>query len=221
MKNPIESKSTNFLAKAPKVKLTASALASVAATVSSADAVLVQIDLTGNQISSGGGDQLNADVSGDGPADIGISAQATRNFGFFQSALALFNGQRAYASVSSTSTFYASAPGVGAQIAGSPITRTGGIQFTLNDPNWVASPSTAFLEIRAEASFSSAVVSLTRVVFDDGTGAPGDPTLGNVVGFNFGAASPIPEPSGLSLLALGAAGILMRRRREGAGTTPA
>jgi len=77
MTNPTtttESKIANLsMEKAPKMKLAASALASVAATVSSADAVLVQIDLTGNQISNGGGDQLNADVSGDGSADIAIS----------------------------------------------------------------------------------------------------------------------------------------------------
>ena len=63
-------------------------------------------------------------------------------------------------------------------------------------------------------------VELVRIVFDDAEQArPTDPGIGMTVYPSMGSVengvfTPIPEPSGLALLALGAGGLAARRRRK-------
>jgi len=91
---------------------------------------------------------------------------------------------------------------------------TGGITLTFSDPGiFGGATTTAFLEVVAEGTPANAGVTLTRLVFDDGVGAPVIPSSANVVGQG---AFPdyVPEPSSLALLALGAGGLTFRRQRK-------
>jgi len=90
---------------------------------------------------------------------------------------------------------------------------TGGITLTFSDPSIFGGASTAaFLEIVTDSASPNTGVTLTRLVFDDGQGAPVIPNFANVVGQ--GDFPLVPEPSSLALLALGAGGITIRRQRK-------
>jgi len=102
-----------------------------------------------------------------------------------------------------------------------PQTLFGLIPITFTDSKFDGGALTnAVLEIEEFNTTSSETVELTRLVFDesDPTSSLNDVVAGGtntVIGStDNGVYTPaaIPEPSGLALLALGAAGILARRR---------
>lgn len=108
------------------------------------------------------------------------------------------------------------------------------IEFSLSDPNVLNRQTVdALLEIEAfNSSDADETVALLNVFYStSGTAAPDltiDDTTGAISGFytNVGSsddgvftAAAIPEPSSLSLMALGAGGIVALRRRRKRGTT--
>lgn len=73
-------------------------------------------------------------------------------------------------------------------------------------------PTSGWVDMTAEADATEQRVTLHRLIFDDAsTNAPVGVTSGSP---DFDEFSAIPEPSSLGLLALGAGGLLARRRRD-------
>jgi len=196
----------------------------LAATVASTQAgvTLVQITLTGNQISTTGGNTLNADVTGDGISDLSFVSPHTavshvaHNYGAFVtiggnrlSAQAFIEGS----SVKGNAQFAAGGVGIPsvADFGGFNIKYLNPISFTDARINGGALTQ-GYLEVNSiDIPDQSATVALTRLVFD--------PLHTTMTTDGLSTSTPytefaVPEPSGLSLLALGAGGLLARRRRQ-------
>lgn len=222
----------------------------LAAVTASSQGALVQITLTGNQISLGG-NTLNADLTGDAVNDLTLSGNQFAfppviSYSTFTSIIpigtsttpggamfpisstftstftiggasgsygvtAQLNGQGALANMV-VSTF--GAPILTSSFAPGTGLREGGITLTFSDVRIQGgAPTQAFLEVIADGRAPQ--ITLSRLVFDDGTGIPGIADEANVLGQGaFTEFTPIPEPSGLALLALGAGGITFRRQRR-------
>lgn len=177
----------------------------------------MQITLTGNKISSTGGNQLVADLTGDGVDDVtfgfytssgaSVSVQVNGAFppvfaGYFSVALPF----RVDAQFASYGVGLASASGATPQ----SIQFLNGVSFTDARINGGA-PTNGYLQVNAfNTSSTDHTVELSRLIFDDAsttrpafTSIPGAQT-------EWGA---VPEPTSLGLLALGAGGLLLRRSR--------
>lgn len=191
-----------------------------------ANGATVQITLTGNQISTSGGNQLNADVTGDGTLDFVIAGANTaksvvaKNYGAFVD----INGNRLSAqNYITTSGVKGDAQfalgGVGT--ASEPFDSTGFNIRYLNPISFTDSRinggllTNGFLEVNSiSIPETSATVALTRLIFDDGSTAAPVVSLGETYS-NFEPVSAVPEASSsLALLALGAGGLLTRRRSK-------
>ena len=192
---------------------------------------VVQLTLVDNQITNDF-DGLNADVSGDGVPDLLFTAVANwdvitlTTFTVTRGASALPYGRAViHANVVSVASASIGILGIQPRVAhyrcaivqsGGPGCATDGlIPIDFIDVRWGGSVA-AWLDLRAVAASHptwETSVSLQRVIWDDDNlrarpdgVQPSDPA--------YPEARPIPEPSGLSLLALGAAGVLGRRRRH-------
>jgi hypothetical protein len=190
----------------------------LAATTASSQAATVQITLTGNKISSTGGNQLVADLTGDGVADVVFSSESPGTARVF----ALVNG--GYVLARRWTLGYA----VRAGFAGGGIGEDFLVGTQLLDASYLnlvtftdtringGAPMYGYLQVNAfNTSATDHTVELSRLIFDDAsttlpvfTEIPGVQTEWDPSG-----VSVIPEPGyNLGLLALGAGGLLIRRR---------
>ena len=106
-----------------------------------------------------------------------------------------------------------------ANYEGGPVSTSmrGLVPISFSDSNIRAnSPTIGYLDVTASASHPGEKrLTVNRLIFDDATG-------GTITGlalnntYNTYVASAVPEPSSLGLLALGAGGLLARRRRQAA-----
>ncbi len=212
--------------KASVTRKVAAAGAITGGLVGSGHAATVQITLVGNMISSGGGNQLNADLTGDSINDVNFSNSVTGNY----RAVVNVNSGMLSAGGSSITQL------VDAQFAGGgvgTVSDTGYPQasatylnpITFSDPAINGGAMTGgYLEVYAFSNAGnfatitngivqggSHLVQLTRLVFDDASTMRPDAmnvsTTETYTEF-------VPEPSSLALLALGAGGLMARRKRE-------
>jgi PEP-CTERM motif len=201
--------------KSTPINATLTSLGTLTALAATAHAATVQITLTGNKISStsAGRNTLNADITGDLVNDLIITTP------FFGASVggANINGGIVYAS--NSFLFYAVA-----QFAGGGVGIAGANGVSLQNINYLnpitftdsrinsGAVTNAWLQVNAfNTSTTSHTVALTRVIFDDTSTTR--PTFSAIPG-TLTEFVAVPEPSGLALLALGAGGLLTRRKRQ-------
>jgi len=202
---------------------------------------LQQIDLSGNQITGGGGNALFSDLDSDGSDDFTIAA--TFYFSYFDNALGQQNIAGAFYTAGYTTSgyvygspsavvagravsFYSNAV-LGNQLNTSPSQDTPAII-----DGWIPAQITSsilgthegFIQVRTNSNRTSdAGVSLLRFVYDADNpttaiadrDALGFTTQAFSVGTTTASSTTIvPEPSSLALLAMGAGGLILRRKRK-------
>ena len=191
-----------------------------------AHAAIVQITLTGNMISTTGGNQLNADFTGDNTPDVtfkDLDIDTSYIYVSFANTGLPGNSSPAiiaasYSSSNSTSSFYARAFDKNSADS-QPNSITGQVTIRFTDARINGGASTAaYIEGHAfNTSSTDHTAEFTRLIFDDASTslpsgvAPADPA--------YPEWSAVLEPGGLSgiaLLSLGAGGLLARRRRAAA-----
>ena len=194
---------------------------------SHAAATINQITLSSNLLSTSL-NGLNADLTGDGTNDITLGAGSGNN----GAAYVLINGNSVgalrYTIIDSSSNprmnfivdaiFANGGVGVGYQASLSlqNIKYLNPISFTDARINGGATTQ-GYLEVNAfNASPLSHTVALTRLVFDPNSTTMTTAGLSTGTTYTEWVAPAIPEPSSLGLLALGAGGLLARRRRQAA-----
>ena len=192
----------------------------LAATTASSQAATVQITLTGNKISStsAGGNQFNADLTGDGVNDVTVNNLYIGNS--VASFVGNLNNAEFFAGKAQYSAFPASyrvrVGGFNNSFGGkTPLDITGFVAAIFQDDRINNGEYTnGWLEIRAfNTGKSDHTVEFTRLIFNDAdTNSFAKPSIPGVQT----EWSAVPEPSSFALLGLGAAGLLVRRRRQAA-----
>jgi hypothetical protein len=188
----------------------------LAASSASSLAATVQITLAGNKISSTGGNELKADLTGDSTPDVTLTGQGGAAPEWVG---ALIDGNYVTARFS-FGAFRAdpvfAGPGVGSFAQVGPSTRSvsylNPITFTDQRIN-SGSPTGGWVQVNAyNTSATNHTVELARLIFDDANTAR--PSLDAIPGVLTGwPVAAVPEPgSNLALLALGAGGLTLRRR---------
>jgi hypothetical protein len=202
----------------------------LAATTAGSQAAIVQITLSGNKISSLGGNQLSADFTGDGAPDVVIG---TLNPPQYASGGAGFNlvtsgGSRGFGAQYLRGNFLAKAAfstiaavgGIGTWHVGLSalsVKALNAITFTDSQINGGAATD-GWFEVHAfNESSTSHTVQLTRLIFDDGSTTR--PVFTEIPGvLPLWQVAAVPEPSGFlaTSLLLGAAGLIRRRQAKAA-----
>ena len=178
---------------------------------SAANGATVQITFNGSYISSTGGNHLVTDFGGDGTGDnlrgFTEAAGVRLYWGTGYQVGGAFNNFVPIVFVEQASAMGSFGGGGTVNLRG--ITR--GVSFT--DANVRDGASTlGYLDITSTVDGTDKRVTVNRLIFDDATG-------GTIAGLNVNTtyatyvANAVPEPSSLGLLALGAGGLLARRRR--------
>ncbi len=181
-------------------------------------AATVQITLTGNFISSSG-NMLLADVTGDGMGDVSFTssvansgyAGVTIDTGRVVAQRGLAGSMGVYVTTFQVDAAFALGVGTPDATSYAPNDIKFLNQITFTDANINGGAATnGYLEVNAfNTSPGSHTVALTRLVFDDASTVrpTGVSTATTYTEF-------VPEPSSLTLLALGAGGLMARRKRE-------
>jgi hypothetical protein len=194
----------------------------LAATTAGSQAATVQITLSGNKISTLGGNILNADVTGDGTIDLAVFAFVDG----VNAVVAVINGVTETVGFNNISYrrmrgyvysvgFNAGVIGTGILYGATPLSASSLLPVIFADTRINAGVATdGWLEVLGfNESTTSHTLQLTRLIFDDaGVTRPGFTSIPGVQAEWVPAA--IPEPSSFALLGLGAAGLLARRRRQ-------
>jgi hypothetical protein len=196
----------------------------IAATTASSQAATVQITLLGNKVSTTGGNQLNADLTGDGGIDIAIDKNGAIDkilYATWGVAVWVKSGGAAYANQSSgtfnvNAKIFSGALGDLSPKRGySPLSQRALNPISFSDARVNGGLLTeGWLEVHAfNTSATNHTVQFTRLIFDDASVTrPGFTAIPDVQT----AWTAVPEPSSFALLGLGAAGVLARRRRQAA-----
>ena len=187
-----------------------------AGAATTANGATVQITFSNSFLSTNDGNHLVTDFGGDGQADIG---------GRFPVLIAmrpvyLVSVGGATLAAASGNVMYGRAGRMGAwsTVQGAPAAAVsiGLVSFTLHDSGVNGGAGTSgWLDVVATGRSSGEFgrIEVLRFIFDDVVGSPAPTGVSHASGAfaEFGAA--VPEPSGLGLLALGAVGVVARRRR--------
>jgi len=190
---------------------------------SAANASLVQITLAGNILSSSAGNNLQTDLTGDLVDDVSFTnSNSTIAPSFIQVNIQSMNSATGYAragvqpSTFTGNSFVAQAISETETVPSlfGSANSTGLFSITFTDASYGGTVN-AFLEITSSSSTSGQTISLNRLIFDnENLTAEPDLTGVNLGLTTFDEAVQIPEPSSLALLALGATGLITRRRRN-------
>ena len=194
----------------------AMALAAAGASTA-AHAATVQITFNNSYISTTSGNHLVTDFGGDNVSDVHGSAVGNAAFvsNVGPGVLGLAAGHTSPGLGSGDGSVWLEG---GAQVVvpGGVAMTSGVVAFTLVDALVRGgAPTAGWLDMTATGRPGGEFgrVDVHRFVFDDTTGlAPGGVSHADAAYPEYGAVA-VPEPSGLGLLALGAGGLLARRRR--------
>ena len=183
-----------------------------AAATTATQAALVQITFTNNFVkntAAGGATNLLLDLTGDGINDVrgavqpqlaGINSVYSSNLRAVAHFVPASYSNRVRVGQNATN-----------QSGYSNLTLNGLTPFFFQDASINGGAKTeGFAEFTSTSVGSEYTVTLHRLIFDDSNPIAATPDIGTTYP-TFGAA--IPEPSSLGLLALGAGGLLARRRR--------
>ena len=188
----------------------------LAATTASSQAAVVQITLTGNKISTNGGNQLVADVTGDIVDDVVFAGGV---YGVGGASVEIGGGvfKGVWARPFVIPGFFS----VDADFAGGGVNGVGLQSRSILNPitftDWRingGAQTNGWLQVNAfNTSATDHTVELARLIFDNAsTTAPTGLTSAST-GITEWQISAVPEPgSNLALLALGAGGLTLRRR---------
>jgi hypothetical protein len=195
--------------------------------VSTANASIVQITLTGNQLSSTSGNDLNADLTGDSVPDVTFAGTNFGNSNFGNNgALVSINGGLVSAQYFWTASYFRkdaqfAAGGTGNPVINgySPNSSTYYNPISFSDSRIQGGATITgylYIETYTSGQGGEATVNLLRLIFDDAFASPdGESYPGTHPEWVPPSVSAVPEPTNnLALLACGAGGLLIRRRMK-------